>query len=233
LTREQYLDFVQCRRFRQTLLTHHEAAIKYPPEAAAVERFHISSQANSVVAGSADGGQPIERFANARGGALETSHPLAVRAFHRLRDRWPATVSFEELFQSTAADAGVPPALWGAKRGELMQILLEAYRVKVVDFRRTPVHCATAPSACPATSRFARWQLKRSFTVTTLRHDNLRIEDELGKRLLLLMDGTRPLADLARDMAAEPVAAAASGGISNESVANEVTKLAGLALLEA
>ena len=48
ILREQYLDFLRCRRFRQTLLCHGEAPATEAPAAGKVARFFISSQAGNV-----------------------------------------------------------------------------------------------------------------------------------------------------------------------------------------
>jgi SAM-dependent methyltransferase len=232
LTREQYLDFVKCRRFRQTLLVHAESPLRYPADAAAVERFHISSQSSGTAVGPGGGGPPVERFAPPRGGAIETSHPLAIHALHQLRDRWPATIPFAELFRSAFAAGAMPSHSEAEARRQLRLILLEAYRSAVVDFRRTPVACATRPSERPAASRLARWQLTRSPTVTTLRYENLRVEDETGKRLLLWLDGTRTCAELEQSL---PDEAADAGGVcrtKHDHLARRLEELALLALLE-
>ena len=44
ILREQYLDFLKCRRFRQTLLCHAEAAVANEPDATKVADFFISSR---------------------------------------------------------------------------------------------------------------------------------------------------------------------------------------------
>ena len=45
ILREQYMDFLKCRRFRQTLLCHCEAKLQMVPQADQVATFLISSTA--------------------------------------------------------------------------------------------------------------------------------------------------------------------------------------------
>lgn len=232
VTREQYLDFVKCRRFRQTLLCRSEVALTFPAEALAVERFHVSSQAAGTGARQLPGGQSVERFADTRGGAIETGHPLAIHALRRLKQIWPATLSFSDLFASAWAAGPLSGVSVSEARWQLMLVLLEAYRAAVVEFRRVPIRCAPAPSEKPATSRFARWQLSRAATVTTLRYDNLRIEDEVGKRLFLLLDGTRTLGELEQSLPPTRVGADGKDLAPREQLQGRLAELAGLALLE-
>ncbi len=239
LTREQYLDFVKCRRFRQTLLVHSEVRLKYPAVPDAIEHFHISSQAKATVTGKTMAGQPVERFVDPRGGALEVGHPLGIRALHLLAARWPTTVPFPDLLSASLAESELKQAKedWHQRKQEakpdLLRILLEAYRAGIVEFRRTPILCVSELSARPAASRFARWQLTRSTTVTTLRGDNLRVEDQAGKRLLLLLDGTRTLEELQQCLPEEAAPSTGTGAQANERLAGRLKELVGFALLEA
>jgi methyltransferase-like protein len=225
LTREQYLDFVKCRRFRQTLLCRCEAPLRYPADSSAIERFHISSQAEVKVTGTNLDGTPIERFSHPRGGALEVGHPLGIRVLHHLVQRSPATISFADLFAAASVEGSADQ---DKARGQLRDILLEAYRAGVVEFRRTPLGCLPEPSERPMVSRFARWQLTRAQTVTTLRGENLRVEDEIGKRLFLLLDGTRTFNDLEQSLAVEH-----DPNNGNGNLHKRIQELARLALLEA
>jgi methyltransferase-like protein len=49
-------------------------------------------------------------------------------------------------------------------------------------------------------SLLARFQLQHDNVVATLRHHTLRIEDEVGRHLVTLLDGTRDRAALFRDL---------------------------------
>jgi SAM-dependent methyltransferase len=230
LTREQYLDFVKCRRFRQTLLVREEAPVRYPAIPDAIEHFHISSRVKITVAGNTPSGQPIERFSHPRGSSLEVGHPLGIRALHLLAENWPATLSFSDLFKAVLASNGAGDHVQLKK--DLLRILLEGYRAGVLEFRRTPLRCAIKPSARPAVSQLTRWQIKRSTTVTTLLGANLRVEDEIGKRLLLLLDGTRTFEELERCLLEAIEPPAGDGEKTNGQLAGRLQELAALGLLE-
>jgi hypothetical protein len=231
LTREQYLDFVKLRRFRQTLLCHREAPVCYPENPEAIQRFHISSQASSAVTGKSIDGLPYVRFTVPSGGTMEFGLPLGIRALRLLSERWPATWSFDELWAAATAGTESAESLTDARQ-QLAEVLLEAYRVGLLDFRRTPLRCASKPSARPAAWAFARWQLGHSPLVTTLHGENLRLEDEPERAMVQRLDGTMTLAELCQRF---PVANGASKSTDDQikNLRKRLEDLARLGLLEA
>lgn len=232
LTREQYLDFIKCRRFRQTLLCRVDAPVRPSAQATAVERFHLSSRAQAAPHGKSPDGHPITRFSETRGGALEVGHPLGVCALQRLSSVWPATIPFEELFTESLEAVQFPGPEGIQARSELAEILLEGYRAGIVDFRRSPVRCAVRPPLRPKAYWLARWQLGRSSTVTTLRGENLRVEDPNGKCLLRLLDGTRTLSEIGPLLVQEIPDALGKEGEQESQLDRRVEELTRLALLE-
>jgi SAM-dependent methyltransferase len=230
LTFEQYLDFIKCRRFRQTLLCRGQAQVCSPPASTVVERFHISSQAAAKARANGLANGPIESFVAPGGGALQLDDAVGKAALRVLSQRWPATVPFNELFQ-LAAQAAPPPEGALAARKDLAAILLEAYRAGLVDFRKLPVRCATRPPERPKLWAFARRQIQWRDSVTTLRGDNLRIGDDAGKRLLELLDGSRGLDDIMEAM--EPEQSKARGRQPDGRLLDRLNDLARFALLEA
>ena len=268
LTREQYLDFVKCRRFRQTLLCRAEVTLAATPQASALERFEISSHAEGAVVETGPGGAPIERFAEKRGGAIRVGHPVGKRALHLLAECWPATRSFGDLFEAACAGAGNGDTLKGelqtgngdtlkgelqtgngvtlkgelqtgkgesrtARRAELAEILLEAYRAGVVELRRTPVRCLARPSARPAAWSLARWQAARFESVTTLRGENLRLGDAIVRDLLQLVDGTRTVPEVEAALRQRHPEVPPPGTEEKSPLAPRLEELARLGLLEA
>jgi hypothetical protein len=82
----------------------------------------------------------------------------------------------------------------------------------------------------PCASALARLQARDGEPVATLRHNSIRIADELDRRVLWLLDGTR-------DRAALHARLAGFGGLSGDDVAERVEavleRIAGAALLTA
>jgi hypothetical protein len=80
----------------------------------------------------------------------------------------------------------------------------------------------------------ARWQLRKGNTATNAWHYQVEVVDEIGRRLLLLLDGTRDRARLLRDTMAWLEKSGAPGGglakLKDELEAN-LQKVARLGLL--
>jgi hypothetical protein len=81
---------------------------------------------------------------------------------------------------------------------------------------------ATTPGERPVASAVAQAQLEHGDSVTNLRHDAVKLDDEVVRRLLPLLDGTRDLAALAAALGQPP-----------DAIEGRVRHLAKLALLVA
>ena len=193
ITREQYLDFLKCRRFRQTLLCHHEVALSGPhPEP--VRRFFISSRAKpvSVAARLEDGA--LEEFTAPGNASVKTQNSLPKAALLHLAEIWPRSISFDELravARRRLDEKGIAPNS-DEEVSELAGSLLEMYAAPVVQLHVHAPRFTLEPSERPILSQVVRWFLaKGARTVTNLRHRSVRFEDPVAVQLMLLLDGTR------------------------------------------
>ena len=186
--REQYLDFLKARMFRQTLLCRAELAIDRTPHPEVLERLAVSTQAQPRGEPGADGAQA---FAGPAGSTLTTDHPLVIDALKRAASAWPAALWVRDLLgpQARADD-----------RRALCDALLRSYAANVVALHAHPPRPATAPGDAPRATALARRQARAGGVVTNLRHASVRIEDDLGRRLVTLLDGTRDRAALAAEL---------------------------------
>jgi methyltransferase-like protein len=218
--REQYLDFLKGRMFRQTLLCRAEEAIDRTPRPAVVERLAFSTQAQAR----GERGPEGLTFEGPTGSTLTTDHPLVIDALERAAGSWPAAVWVRDLVAPEAPDAA---------RTALCDALLRSYAANLVALHVHPPELTTTPAATPRTSALARHQARAGAVVTNLRHSSVRIEDELGRRLVTLLDGTRDRAALAAALRAalvergEPVPDDLAEGLERS-----LQGLAHLALLE-
>ena len=215
--REQYLDFLKGRMFRQTLLCRAGQAIDSTPRPAVVERLAFSTQAQ--VRG--ERGPEGVTFESPTGSTLTTDHPRVIAALERAARTWPAAVWVREL---------VAPE---AERTALCDALLRSYAANLVALHVHPPALTTSPGTTPRVSALARHQAAAGETVTNLRHATVRVEDDLGRRLVTLLDGTRDRAALAAELRAwlvergAPVPADLEAGLERS-----LQGLARLALLE-
>jgi hypothetical protein len=93
--------------------------------------------------------------------------------------------------------------LWPASRPldpRETDLALELYRREIIELSTFP-SAATRAGDKPVASPLVRYQAQRGDpTISTLRHRALNVDDEAGRRLLTLLDGTRDRAQLAFDM---------------------------------
>ena len=186
--REQYLDFLKGRMFRQTLLCRAEARVDRRPRPEVIERLAVSSPARAIGAPGADDRVTFEGPA---GSTLTTDHPLVTRALARVGECWPAAVPVRELLAGETRQRD---------RVALCDALLRAYGANLVQLHVHPPSLAVSPGERPAASPLARHQAREGPVVTNLRHARVRIEDDLGRRLVELLDGSRDRAALAAEL---------------------------------
>jgi methyltransferase-like protein len=187
--REQYLDFLKGRVFRQTLLCRAEHELDRTPRPEIVERLAVSTPARARGVPDAAGAVTFE---GPTGSTLATDHPLVRAVLERVADAWPAAVWVRELIPTDSSPED---------RAALCDALLRSYAANLVQLHAHPPALTTAPAETPEASPLARHQARAGDMVTNLRHVSVRIEDDLGRELVTLLDGTRNRAALAADLA--------------------------------
>ena len=190
IRREQYLDFIKGRMFRQTLLCRAELEVDRSPQPLIVERLAVSSPAHAA-------GVPDRKgrvtFEGPTGSTLTTDHPLVSRALERVGSSWPGAIWVRDLIPEDASEAD-RLAVCGA--------VLRCYAANLVQLHATPPPLTTSVSERPEASPLARHQARSGQLVTNLRHASVRLEDDLGRRLVVLLDGTRDHVQLVDELRA-------------------------------
>jgi SAM-dependent methyltransferase len=176
--REQYLDFFKGRMFRQTLLCHADAEL-HDAGLDVVRGMLAATPARAT--GETEG---RTEFRGPLGATLTTDHEAVKAALVRLGEAWPAPVP--------VADLGDDPTV--------AEMLRRAYAANLVHLHVWAPALATTPSERPAASALARLQVAAGTRVTTLRHTSVEVADELGRRLIGLLDGTRDRPALLREL---------------------------------
>jgi SAM-dependent methyltransferase len=194
VVREQYLDFFKNRMFRQTLLCHGELRVQRALDDRAVERLWVASTAR-VEEEATLGGD--ETFTTPEGYAMTTSEPHVRAAMHALAKAAPGAMGFPALAR-VAAEAAGPDVEFELVAGRLREVLLQAYLARVVSFAGFPPPLVTDPGERPLASPLARAQRAAGATaVSSLAHQNVRLDGDLDPALVELLDGTRDCAALA------------------------------------
>lgn len=167
LAREQYLDFVGFRRYRESLLCH----------AGALSRFVIQP----------DRALPLHAVATA---ALRLSTPRRVdggdgQALRdRLRAAFPRSVPVAELVAAPRRDAA------GSQR-PVEQLVVEAFVAGEADLRIAPAAAVATPGERPEAFAAARWLAREHAAVPSVYHEVVRLGAPLVRRLVTALDGTR------------------------------------------
>jgi methyltransferase-like protein len=214
LAKEQYLDFLKGRSFRQTLLCHHEVALDRPLKLDGIRELYIKSQAAPVSDAPDIASRAVEEFRTKSEGSIATDLPLAKAAMLHLTRIHPRAIRFDELVTEARELAGPDEASTIADDAlTLAEVMMKTYGAGVIDLRlHEPVFVLDA-GEFPISSPLARLQAQSGNVVTTLLHATLRIEDNLALQLIRLLDGTRDRAALLRELTA----------IIESNLANEAT----------
>ena len=267
IEREQYLDFIQKRRFRCTLLCSDEVTSGYDDSTQRIDKMFVGLSKDfdfDIVVDAAKG----VRFQGSNETLAKTSHPLLVAAVSHLLNVRPRFVPFEELLSVSQASrrsnphpGSEPDEIWvgesksnppsenesrqagsanmpGIDFRVLKGFVLRCYMARLLNLVTTEPHFVTCPSERPVASALARAKVRQARCVPTLRHDSVAFDDEIGRRLFELLDGTRNRQDLLRELNASVAAnnVQLPGGLKSvtaELLEERLAALAQLALLTA
>jgi hypothetical protein len=150
---------------------------------------------------------------------LATDHPLAKAAMLELGQAWPRQIGFDDLLRIIR-----PGTVTAEGAGALIDILLAAYTAGLVELSTHSPHFVLEPGPRPTASPVARLQLEHGSFVASLRHTSVYIEDDIGRRLLKLMDGTRTLDVLRQELEAQTPVQVSTAALEKKMV--EVARLA-------
>ena len=195
LARQQYLDFLKGRRFRQTLLCHDSAPIDrtIPPER--IMTLLAASSAEPSAPLSSETANSAVQFCGPARSSITTAHPLIKAALFCLGETWPLPLPFEALYERAqtrlmAQDSKIPLDA-PADRIGLAQTFFTCYQGGLVELHCWAPSLTLKPGDRPLVSPLARMQTTQESTVTTLCHTSVEISGALEKKLLQLLDGTR------------------------------------------
>lgn len=207
ILREQYLDFLRGRIFRQTLFCRDDVMLDRKPEPSVMDKFFVSSSLRPI-GNSIDIASPkVEKFASAKGHTMQIDHPLAKAALLRLGQLWGRSIATTELLNEArnilSEQNGAGTIDWDAQFNIAKTILLQICLSS--DLVELHVHQPTADTEAgekPAVNKLSRWQLGDANNVLTLLNKDLKLNDETARHLLVILDGTRTKTDMIADMKA-------------------------------
>jgi methyltransferase-like protein/SAM-dependent methyltransferase len=185
---EQYLDFVRNRMFRESLLVRPSVTPNWAIRPEAIRSLHVSVTKKPVDdAVDLKSATAQAQYSSASGMTLTTTNPVLKAAMRILGRAWPATVPFEELDRGINDLLGRP-----SDNGQQLSVaVLNTYlSSNLIELTTVPV-AKVGVSAKPVALATARARLEAGQSgVASRRHELMRTND-LDKRLIPLLDGTR------------------------------------------
>ena len=197
LEMEQYMDFVRCRYFRQTLVCHSAVRLNRRIGAAALKGLYLASRATTGSAEPDFDPKKTETFRTGSGNAINCRSPLTKLALRNLARHWPRPVIFETLHADVKAEATKLKLSVdnlndeGFFAGEILTCMAAG----ILEWRRNPPPYTTVAGKMPSVTAAARLQATEGSSVSNLRGETINL-DELHRQLLTHLDGTRDLTQL-------------------------------------
>lgn len=192
LRREQMLDFVRMRGYRETLLCKADRVVVRGFPAEPFRRLLFASQTTPAPA-QAPGASVFQLPGGIR---MESNHPAVTALLKELGRAWPSALGFEQL-EPLLAETGFALDADGAA------LLIRLAISKMIEFRAWKVPVARSVTERPKASACSREEARRGVHATSLLHQTVSVADARVHTLLLLLDGTRDRNDLLEAMRAQ------------------------------
>ncbi|HEV8591183.1 MAG TPA: hypothetical protein VGQ55_03700, partial [Pyrinomonadaceae bacterium] len=146
----------------------------------------------------------IEKFTGFNNASIEIDQPLAKAALTYLGSIWGRAIAFPDLIENAKrilADSGYSDHDWERQTEILRAIVLQiALASNMIELHAHQPEAFTEVSETPKISALARWQMQSAQNILTTLGLDMKIEDEVSRHLLELLDGTRDKTDLVYGM---------------------------------
>jgi methyltransferase-like protein/ubiquinone/menaquinone biosynthesis C-methylase UbiE len=203
LLREQYLDFINGRRFRQTVLCRagHDLDLEITPER--MERLLVGSYAKPE--------QPIAdlrtnepvQFRVGQSAPISCSEPIAKAVYLVLAEMYPRCLRFSQLRQEVCARLNMAvDALTAEDDARMIRMLISSFANGLAELHVHQFEYRNRVSDRPAVSALARLQAETGDSVVSMSLQTYSLPDGLMRCLVPLLDGTRDFQGLMLDLAA-------------------------------
>src|SRR5262249_48393803 len=178
LEKEQYMDFLRNRTFRQTLLCHSHQRPRYAVRADQLTACHVAAPVRPQSAAPDLRTEAVEEFLGPGELRLSSTVPLVKAALVCLGEAWPRAIAFDRLLALAWERLGtaVPPdpEVAGQEARAVGKALLTSYATAgegLVELSLRPPEFTTEVSERPRASPLARLQARTTSQVTNLRHE--------------------------------------------------------------
>lgn len=193
IRREQYLDFISCRRFRSTLICRDDVELNRRGNPDVIKTSRLSSRLNPVSEQPDLSTGVVERFAGPGQYMVEVEDPLTKAALVYLSRIWVASASYDQTIENARDILGISAGKITQEDTEKMAaFFLKQFESDALMLDRFEARFSQNAGERPMASRFARWQISRGAShVTTLTGMNIDLDNDLARLVTLLLDGSR------------------------------------------
>jgi SAM-dependent methyltransferase len=198
LLKEQYLDYLFLRRFRQTLLSPDGMLPREDPDPSRIAPLFVSGNPKPETESVDLAPKVAVTFRAAREAVIRIDLPIAKAALAMLPAKWPGRIAFAELLRLSAEQLGREPT--ADDREALAAILTAAWMTGMIDLHGHAPRYLETISERPVASPLARLQLRTGEVASTLLHSTMRFEDTPSRLVVQLLDGTRTRDEIAREV---------------------------------
>src|SRR5258706_9549140 len=215
IEREQYLDFLQNRPFRRSILAHKGMAAKIQPSPQRIAQLHAQCNIRPVPEGKQGA---VEQFATREGQKFSTNNPWIKATLNTLFEVWPRSMSYVDLRDQIAKRLGDSDC-----DDQLMPTVMQCYLADLVQLIQHPPKFVLQPSQRPRAFAMARLQAADGLDrVSTLRHRTIILGD-FDRMILAMLDGSHTREQLVE----EALASVARGEFVIQKKDQAVTDMSG------
>jgi SAM-dependent methyltransferase len=194
LQREQALDLLIGRAFRETLLCRAGLALRRGVKADSLRPYCLAADVEPARESEEERKPGVARFAFHEGVKLAVDLPACKAALRLLGEAWPANLAWADL-AARSLDAAAAEAGAGFDRERetvrLEEALIAIFKTGLLDIRLEPPPLTTRVTERPTASPVARWQASTSAEVTDLRHRTVLLDSVVVRKFVSLLDGSR------------------------------------------
>jgi len=201
--KEQYMDFLRNRQFRQTLLCRKDLPLSRTLDADSLTGLLIASDTLPTAASMDLSMGKNQKFRVRDGTFIETENPVIKAALWILNKHWPKALQFETLNEmcfktvSEEIDANLlNSANW---RHELGRGLLHCYSSGAVMVRIWEAEFIAHVTETPQINPLALYQNRKRQRIVSPRHDIVTL-DSVARQLLPMLDGNTDRSSMAQKL---------------------------------
>ena len=198
--REQYLDFMTRRTFRQSLVCHSGIVGNQWIDPERVRKLRVSSIAAAAYRDKGANPRSTFEYTGPGGMTATIGHPLTNAALMHLADAWPRNVAFNDMLTAAYGRLGdSPPNVdsdqWAEDASTVASNIMQAHAVNMVELHTCESPFASIVSRKPEACQLVRHQATSGRRLTTRKHVSTNL-DSLTLHLLSQLDGKTPQNEL-------------------------------------